>query len=195
MNPGRFLSIKRTFALAVACSMLAMFSGTGRAADPAPQRKEKPKAAGASKINEDYSAKIKEYTTEKYFLTELVDHLPASDKVPSPDKVLGYVVGTPNKLTYTKDMYRYYRELEKSTPRVRIFTAPERSEEGREQMLVIVSDEANIAKLDRYKEINGELADPRKITDAEAQQLIGEDKICTGRRARSIRPNKVPVKC
>jgi len=36
-----------------------------------------------------YGAKIAEYTTEKYFLTELVDHLPASAKVPSPDKVLG----------------------------------------------------------------------------------------------------------
>ena len=58
-------------------------------------------------------------------MTELVDHLPLSDKVPSPDKVLGYIVGTPNKLTYTKDIYRYYRELAKSTPRVRVFSAPE----------------------------------------------------------------------
>jgi len=112
MDPGRFFSLKRAFALAVACSTLAMFSAIGRAADPAPQKKDKGKAAASSsKINEEYSAKIKEYTTEKYFLTELVDHLPASDKVPSPDKVLGYVIGTPNKLTYTKDMYRYYREL------------------------------------------------------------------------------------
>jgi len=29
-------------------------------------------------------------------------------------------------------------------------------------MLVVVSDEANIAKLDRYKEITARLADPRK---------------------------------
>jgi hypothetical protein len=178
MNPGRFFCLKRTFAVALACSMLAMFSAVGRAADPTPQKKDRNKAAASSsKNNEEYSAKIKEYTTEKYFLTELVDHLPASDKVPSPDKVLGYVIGTPNKLTYTKDMYRYYRELEKSTPRVRVFTAPERSEEGKEQMLVVVSDEANIAKLDHYKDINAKLADPRKITDAQAQQLIGEDKI------------------
>src|SRR6201982_1890820 len=116
-----------------------------------------------------YGAKIKEYTTEKYFLTELVDHLPASDKVPSPEKVLGYAVGTPNKLTYTKDLYRYYRELAAASPRVRVLIAPEKSEEGREQMLVIVSDEANLAKLDRYKEITAKLADPRKVTDAEAQ--------------------------
>src|SRR5947207_5305644 len=178
MNRGRLFPLTRTYALVIAGAMLAVFTATGRAADP-PQKRNKGKAAAApaSKINEEYTAKIKEYTTEKYFLTELVDHLPASDKVPSPDKVLGYVIGTPNKLTYTKDMYRYYRELEKSTPRVRVFTAPERSEEGREQMLVIVSDEANIAKLDRYKDINAKLADPRKITDAEAQQLIGEDKI------------------
>src|SRR6266404_5687278 len=175
MNRGRLFALKSVGSIVVAFSTLAMFSATGRAADPAPQKKEKGKA-GASKINDEYSAKIKEYTTEKYFLTELVDHLPASDKVPSPDKVLGYVIGTPNKLTYTKDMYRYYRELEKSTPRVRCFTAPERSEEGREQMLVVVSDEANIAKLERYKEITAKLADPRKINDAEAQQLIGEGK-------------------
>src|SRR5512132_660343 len=44
-----------------------------------------------------YAEKIKEYTTEPYFVTELVDHLPISDQVPSPDKILGYVIGTPNK--------------------------------------------------------------------------------------------------
>jgi hypothetical protein len=31
-------------------------------------------------------------------------------------------------------------------------------------MLVIVSDEANLAKLDRYKEITAKLADPRKLS-------------------------------
>jgi hypothetical protein len=140
-------------------------------------------SAPSSPINEAYSAEIKKNTTEKFFLTELVDHLPASDKVPSPDKVLGYSVGTPNKLTYTKDMYRYYRELERTTPRVRVLMAPERSEEGKEQMLVLVSDEANLAKLDRYKEITAKLADPRHLNDREAQQLVSEGKLfywCSG---------------
>ncbi|HEX8069413.1 MAG TPA: M14 family zinc carboxypeptidase [Pyrinomonadaceae bacterium] len=138
-----------------------------------------PALAGATApapIDEAYTAKIREYTTEKYFLTELVDHLPASASVPSPEKVLGYVVGTPNKLTYTKDLYRYFRALASASPRVRVFVAPEKSEEGREQLLVAVSDEANLQKLDRYKEITARLADPRKTTDAEAQQLIGEGK-------------------
>src|SRR5687768_12735560 len=129
-----------------------------------------------SALDTAYGAKIAEYTTEKYFMTELVDHLPLSDKVPSPEKVLGYAIGTPNKLTYTKDQYRYYRELAAASPRVRIFMAPEKSEEGREQMLVLVSDEANLAKLDRFKEITAKLADPRKITETEAHALVAEGK-------------------
>ncbi len=131
---------------------------------PPPSASRKPKTLRQSEIHDAkvsaryaYGAKIAEYTTEKFFLTELVDHLPLSDKVPSPEKVLGYAIGTPNKLTYTKDLYRYYRELEKATPRVRVSIAPEKSEEGREQMLVLVSDEANLAKLDRYKEITAKL--------------------------------------
>src|SRR5437773_2127082 len=156
------------------------------------QKSEKPKTAHPSSTtraksatakksdaptnNPEYAAKIKEFTTQSYFMTELVDHLPASEKIPSPDKVLGYTIGTPGHLTYTKDMYRYYRELEKATPRVRTFIAPEKSEEGKEQMLIAVGDEAAIAKLDRYKQITARLANPRKITDAEDDQLIGEGK-------------------
>lgn len=127
-------------------------------------------------LDEAYGAKIREYTTEKFFLTELVDHLPASDKVPSPDKILGYAVGTPNKLTHVADLNRYFRALAAASPRVRVLVAPEKSEEGREQLLVIVSDEANLAKLDRYKEITAKLGDPRTITATEAQTLISEGK-------------------
>ncbi|HMX26582.1 MAG TPA: M14 family zinc carboxypeptidase, partial [Blastocatellia bacterium] len=127
-------------------------------------------------IDKDYTDSIVKNTTEKFFLTELVDHLPASDKVPTPAKVLGYPVGTPNKLTYTKDQYRYYRELEKTTPRVKVFAAPEKSELGREQLLVVVGDEANLANLAKYKDITAKLADPRKLNDEQAKQLIGEGK-------------------
>ena len=59
---------------------------------------------------------------------------------------------------------------------MRVLVAPEKSEEGREQMLVLVSDEANLAKLDRYKEITAKLADPRKISETEAHTLIAEGK-------------------
>ncbi|MGD9587531.1 MAG: M14 family zinc carboxypeptidase [Pyrinomonadaceae bacterium] len=127
-------------------------------------------------IDEAYTESILKNTTDPMFLTELVDHLPASATVPTPEKVLGYPVGTPNKLTYTKDQYRYYRELEKASARVKTFTAPEKSEGGKEQMLIVVSDEANLTKLARYKEITSKLGDPRTISDEVAKQLVAEGK-------------------
>ena len=130
----------------------------------------------AQPVDAAYTESILKNTTDKMFLTEIVDHLPASAKVPTPEKILGYPVGTPNKLTYTKDQYRYYRELEKASPRVRTFIAPEKSEQGREQMLIAVSDEANLAKLARYKEITAKLGDPRTINDELAKQLVVEGK-------------------
>src|SRR5580698_4276439 len=125
--------------------------------------------------DEDYSKKIREYTTEPFFLTNLVDHLPASATVPTPEKILGHIIGAPDILTYSKDIYRYYDELAKASPRVKVFRVG-KSEEGREFLLVAVSDEANIAQLDHLKEVTAKLADPRKITDAEAQQLISTGK-------------------
>jgi zinc carboxypeptidase len=122
-----------------------------------------------------YTQKIKEYTTDPMFLTELVDHLPASAKVPSPEKVLGYVVGTPERLTYAKDVHRYFRELAKASPRVKVFTMGT-TEEGREQILVVISDEANLAKLDRLKQVTARLGDPRGLNEAEAKSLVAEGK-------------------
>ena len=97
-------------------------------------------ARSTQPVDEQYTDSIIKNTTDKMFLTELVDHLPASATVPSPAKILGYPVGTPGKLTYTADIYRYFSELAKASPRVKIFYAPEKSEEGRQQMLVVISD-------------------------------------------------------
>jgi hypothetical protein len=159
-----FLAVLLSFPLA-AIPQSGKAKAAAKTAAPAPQA-----------LNEEYTAKIREYTTEKFFLTELVDHLPASDKVPSPDKVLGYVVGTPDKLTYSKDINRYMRELEKASPRVKVFSIG-LSDEGREMLAVVVSDEANLARLERIKEVNARIADPRKLKDeAEAAALLAETK-------------------
>jgi hypothetical protein len=139
------------------------------------QGKKPAKAPAAQQNDADYTAKIREYTTDPMFSTELVDHLPASDKAPTPQKVLGYAIGTPEKLTYTKDIYRYYRELEKASPRVKVWSVG-KSEEGREMLLVAITDEANMAQLDRIKQVTAKLADPRKLTDAEADELIRTGK-------------------
>jgi hypothetical protein len=123
----------------------------------------------------EYTKKIKEFTTESFFSTELVDHLPLSSCVPAPDAFLHHIVGAPDVLDYTKDINAYLRLLASKSPRVKVWSIGT-SEEGREMLVVAVSDEANLSKLDRYKEITARLADPRGLSEAEAQKLIAEGK-------------------
>ena len=123
----------------------------------------------------EYTKKIKEFTTESFFTTELVDHLPLSSCVPPPDAFLHHIVGAPDVLDYTKDINAYFRLLASKSPRVKVWSIG-MSEEGREMLVAAVSDEDNLAKLDRYKEITARLADPRGLSEAEAQKLIAEGK-------------------
>jgi Zinc carboxypeptidase len=123
-------------------------------------------------IDEEYTKKIKEYTTEPFFLSPLVDYLPASKTVPTPKVTLGDIAGAPTKLPYSKEVYEYMRLLAKSTPRVRVFSIGT-TEEGREMIAVAVASEQLMAKLDENKAQLAKLADPRTIAfnDAEADKI------------------------
>jgi hypothetical protein len=125
--------------------------------------------------DEEYTKKIREATTGPDMMTDLVDHLPASSTVPTPLKHHGYIAGAPDKLTYAEDVYRYMRALDDASPRVKVVSIG-KSEEGREMILVAIADEKTIEELDRYREITNKLSDPRKINDAEAEQLINNGK-------------------
>jgi hypothetical protein len=126
--------------------------------------------------NDDkYTDEIRKHTTEARFMTELVDHLPASSTVPTPLAFHGYIAGAEGKLTYAEDVYRYMRAVESASKRVKVFSVG-RSEEGREFIVVAVANEETIANLDRYRDITRQLADPRKLSDDAAKTLIAEGK-------------------
>jgi hypothetical protein len=131
--------------------------------------------AQAVRIDQGYTAKIKEYTTEPFFLTPWVDYLPASDTVPTPEKFLGHIAGAPDVLSYSSEIYGYLRAVAAASPRVEVFSIG-RTEEGREMILAVVADEATIRDLQRYKDMNGRLADPRKTSEQEAQRLLDTAK-------------------
>jgi hypothetical protein len=126
-------------------------------------------------IDEEYTKKIREYTTETFFNSPLTDYLPASSKVPTPKAVLGDVAGAPNKLPYSLEVYRYMRMLEASSPRVKVFSIGQ-TEEGREMIAVAVSSETNIARIEENRARLSRLADPRAINlnDDEAEKLIAD---------------------
>jgi hypothetical protein len=125
--------------------------------------------------DDEFARLVKDWTTRPEFSSPLVDHLPKVAGVPEPKDVLGYHIGTPKKLTYTKDIYRYYRALEAASKRVKVFSAGQ-TDEGREQLVVAVSDEAAIRDLDRYKGYLARLADPRGLDEQEAHRVIAQAK-------------------
>lgn len=120
--------------------------------------------------------KIREHTTEARFLPETVAYVPESETVPSPGDVLGRIVGTPNELSRVSEIHGYYRRLDEASDRVQVETIG-RSEEGRDILLVVVSDAENLAQLERWREITARLADPRATPREEARRLAAEGKV------------------
>src|SRR5438093_12185228 len=110
-------------------------------------------------VDDEYTKKIREYTTEPFFNSPWTDYLPASATVPTPKAVLGDVAGSPNKLPYSADVYRYMRMLEKATPRVKVFSIGT-TEEGREMIAVAVASEKLMADLEQNRDRLARLADP-----------------------------------
>jgi hypothetical protein len=132
-------------------------------------------AVFAQKVDEAYTKKIREYTTDPHFSTKYVDYLPASASVPTPLAVLGHIIGAPDILSYSQDVYKYFNALAKASPRIKVFTIG-KTEEGRDWVVAVIANEATIRDLARYKDMIGKLADPRKITDAVAQTLVKQAK-------------------
>ncbi len=151
----------------LALVFLASLSALAQSADTAPGRDPK------QPVDAEYTKKILEYTTQPFFVSPLVDYLPASKTVPTPKAVLGDIAGAPGILPYTKQVHDYMRMLEKASPRVKVYSIGH-SEEGREMIAVAVSSEANLAHLEENRVRLAKLADPRtiKLDDAEADRLI-----------------------
>jgi hypothetical protein len=127
----------------------------------------------AQPIDQQYTDLIHKYTTDPSFSSPLVDYLPASKTVPTPSKVLGDVSGAPDMLPYAEDVYKYFRMLEASSPRVKVFTIGH-SEEGREMIAAAIADPELLAGAKANDARLAKLADPRTIglNDDTARQLI-----------------------
>src|SRR3984893_14630160 len=134
-----------------------------------------PAPSAPQKIDEEYTKLIKQYLQDARITTELVIHMPASDSVPSPLKFFGRIPGTPGELTYAKDINRYYEALAKASPRAMLWKIGQ-TEEGRDQVVLAIADEATIKQLDKYKAALASLGDPRKTTDQQARELIKTGK-------------------
>jgi hypothetical protein len=101
----------------------------------------------------------------------------AKSTVPAPRDILGFTPGDDRKLASWAQFVDYFKALDKASDRV-MFEELGKTTLGRPFTVATISSPANLAKLDRYKEIQRKLADPRTFNsnDAEAEKLIAEGR-------------------
>ena len=95
--------------------------------------------------------------------------------VPSPRAVLGFEPGDDYTLADFRQLREYFRRLDAASDRVELRVAGH-STEGNEMLVAIISSEANLARLERYRDISRRLALVRGVTDVEARALAREGK-------------------
>ncbi|HJZ11278.1 MAG TPA: M14 family zinc carboxypeptidase, partial [Acidobacteriota bacterium] len=114
---------------------------------------------------------IAKATTDPKYMSRWVSYVPESSVIPSPSDFFGHIAGSPGELPNSQRIYDYYRELDRKSERVKLQTIG-RTEEGREILLVIIADEAGIQTLDQLKAATAALADARKTSPEQADQIV-----------------------
>jgi hypothetical protein len=99
----------------------------------------------------------------------------AQPALSSPEQFFGFQMGADRKLANWDRLLAYYQQLAKGSNRMKLVELG-KSSEGRPYVAIFISSPANLAKMDRYKEINAKLADPRGLTEGEARKLAAEGR-------------------
>jgi hypothetical protein len=84
----------------------------------------------------------------------------AQGPVTSPEKFFGFQMGADRKIARWDRIVEYYKLLERESRRIKVLDMGP-STEGHPFLLAIISSPANLAKLDRLRDVNARISDPR----------------------------------
>ncbi|HSE97041.1 MAG TPA: M14 family zinc carboxypeptidase [Blastocatellia bacterium] len=101
----------------------------------------------------------------------------AKASVPAPRDVLGFTPGDDRKLAEWSRFVDYFKQLDRASDRL-VLEELGRTTLRKPFLLAIFSSPENLARLDRFREIQRKLADPRTMSanPAEAEKLIAEGR-------------------
>ncbi len=89
--------------------------------------------------------------------------------------MLGWEPGTDRKLPTWQQVTTYFRALAKASPRVQVRTLG-KTVLGRDFIVAFIADPATLANLEKYRQIQRKLMDPRLRTPGELPRLLDEGK-------------------
>ena len=96
-------------------------------------------------------------------------------QIPKPEDVLGFKVGSDRKLADMHQIADYFRMLGKESKRILVKEVG-KTTMGNPFLVAFITSEKNHEHLERYRNYQQLLADPRKISDSEAEDIISKAK-------------------
>jgi hypothetical protein len=112
---------------------------------------------------------------KKILLVLLFASLTIRAQVPSPKSHFGFNIGDNYHLATFTQTEGYLKKVAAASNRVKLQSIG-KTEEGRNQYMVIVSDPANIRNIAKYKSISQRLARAEGLSEQEAKSLAKEGK-------------------
>ena len=96
--------------------------------------------------------------------------------IPTPEDFFGHVMGADRRLARWDELVEYYRLIDEESDRVRVVEMGP-STLGNPFLSIFVSSPENLAGLDRLKEWNAVLSDPRGHSEAEVEEAIENGRV------------------
>ncbi len=100
---------------------------------------------------------------------------PAAPAVPEPESVLGFGPGEDRRLADWGQVLADLKALDEASDRVSVEEVG-KTTGGRPFVIVTVTSEANHARLEEIRQANARLADPRGLSDEEAERLVRDGR-------------------
>jgi hypothetical protein len=112
-----------------------------------------------------------------FLILLLIASLSASyaQTITSPKNYFGFNIGDNYKLANYTQTEGYFKKIASESQRVKLVNIG-KTEEGRDQYMLIVSSPENIKNLEKYKEISVKMARAEGITDDDARKLVSTGK-------------------
>ena len=118
---------------------------------------------------------MRKYTSSIVILLLLCVFTSQAQNIPSPKEHFGFSIGDNYHLANFTQTEAYFQKVAASTNKVKLQIIG-KTEEGRNQYMLIVSDPANIKQLAKYKAISQKLARAEQLSEDEAKQLAKDGK-------------------
>ncbi|MFW6136761.1 MAG: M14 family metallopeptidase, partial [Candidatus Aminicenantaceae bacterium] len=105
----------------------------------------------------------------------IVPALQAQEKITPPEEYFGFQLGSDRNIARWNKIVDYYRLLERESGKIKVMNMGP-STMGHPFLVVVISSEDNLAGLDRLREVNAKISDPRGIAEEEIKRLVKEGK-------------------